>query len=120
MHTQDSFDLGLPAVTKPKRKADPVFDALALGTGVNLAELTRSARGALNAALKDIRSARPHVNEKDIQRAIDLYKIKFPTWPLTYTSLAKRWPELWSSSTAVKLPPNVREMIERQRKENAQ
>lgn len=116
MPDQPCLDLGIPdEPAKPKRKTDPVFDAIASECGLDLTQLTRSARGALNRALADIRSARPHVNATDIKRAVAMYRAKYPTWPLTYTSLAKHWPSLWSSSAAEKLPPNVREMLQRQR-----
>lgn len=85
-----------PAVPEPKppRPSDPRFEALAEACGIDWHELTRTSRGQLNAALKDIRTACPDVTPDEIRARARVWPRKFPDATLTPTALAKHWPSL--------------------------
>ncbi len=108
--TQPEFGFDLPAPIKRQRPKDPVFDALVTGCSIDPHQITRTARGALNAALRDIREVRPGVTPAEIKSAIDSYQKLHPTWILTPAALAKHWPSLVFVDVT-KFPPNVRDQL---------
>ena len=77
---------------KPKkpRERDECFEALAEIEGGHQA-LTITARGAVNKALKDIRSAEPNVVPDEIRRRGRMYRQHFPDAILSACALAKHW-----------------------------
>lgn len=83
-----------PCARDPARAPDLQFEALAIATGNDVAQLTPAARGALNAALKQIRTATPAVTPEEIRARAERYRAQHPTWALTAPSLAKHWPTL--------------------------
>lgn len=95
-----------PRVVK-KRPRDELFDALAVATGQNLEELSRSMARVVAVALADIRAVTPDLTVNEIKRRAEAYKNKHRDWPLTATSLAKYWGEFGGARTrtANKLDP---------------
>jgi hypothetical protein len=81
-----------PAVADAsERPKDHIFDALCAATGIDAKSLTKSGRGALNAALRDIRAASPDVTPDEINRRAGRYTRKFSGAALTAPALAKHW-----------------------------
>jgi hypothetical protein len=74
-----------------ERQKDLIFEALCSATGIDAHSLTKSGRGALNAALRDIRAASPGVTPAEIERRAHRYGRKFPSAALTAPALAKHW-----------------------------
>lgn len=70
---------------------DLIFEALCSATGTDARSLTKPGRGALNAALRDIRAASPEVTPDEIKRRAGRYSRKFPSAALTAPALAKHW-----------------------------
>jgi hypothetical protein len=77
---------------QPKRKHDPIFDVLCDETNTNPSELTRSSRGALNKATKELRNL--GADAGNITRRADQYRRRYPTATLTPSALVKHWPTL--------------------------
>jgi hypothetical protein len=71
---------------------DALFDALAVSCGIEPAELTRSARGAINKALKDLREV--GATPEEISLRAERYRRRWPKMTLSATALAKHWAEL--------------------------
>lgn len=76
---------------KTPRKPDPLFDALVDACRIDPAELTRPARGALNAALRDLRAV--DATPDEIHQRAEAYRRMWPTVTLTPTALARHWAE---------------------------
>lgn len=76
---------------KTPRKRDPLFDAAVDACQIDPAELTRPARGALNAALKDLRAV--DATPDEIHQRAEAYRRMWPTVTLTPTALARHWAE---------------------------
>ena len=72
---------------------DHIFDTLCDVCGIDSAELNKSARGSLNAALRSIRESTPDVTTDEIEDRASEYRKRF-TAPLTAPALAKHWPAL--------------------------
>jgi hypothetical protein len=73
------------------RQRDPIFEALAEIEGSDLNHLTKTGRGAINAARRDILAASPDVTAEEIRARARVYRRLMPTAPLTATALAKNW-----------------------------
>lgn len=92
---------------------DELFDTLAEVCGVVVADLTKSARGALNRALADLRGVNATADE--IRARAIRHRRKWPGIGVTPSSLAKHWPELGSpiraepARTNRPVPPKVDE-----------
>jgi hypothetical protein len=71
-----------------------LFDALAECTGKVTAQMTGPERRECGVMLQEIRLVSPDVTPFEIKRRARLYRTKWPTWPLTISSLCKRWSEL--------------------------
>lgn len=90
--TSDEVVTRQPAKTGNRaRKVDPLFDALADVCEIDPAELTRTARGALNAALRDLRAV--DATPEQIHDRAGQYRRAWPTVSLTPTALARHWAE---------------------------
>jgi hypothetical protein len=87
---------GILRKKKPKgaaRARNPLFDALALGTGTrDLSQLTRAAAKAIAVALADIQAVTPDLTVDEINRRAAAYKRRW-TDPrnLSAPALAKHW-----------------------------
>jgi hypothetical protein len=77
---------------KPKRKQDPIFEALCDETNTNPGELTRSSRGSLNRAAKELRNLGADAGA--IASRADQYRRRYPAAALTASALVKHWPTL--------------------------
>jgi hypothetical protein len=75
-----------------RRPPDPLFDAVTLELGIDPTALTRSARGALNRALAELRAVAADPAEVPARAAV--YRARFDGAALTATALAKHWPAL--------------------------
>jgi hypothetical protein len=80
------------ATDKPSRPRDELFEALAEVEGADLSALTRSARGKLNAAAKQLREV--NATADDVRARAAIYRRVHPSWDLTAPSLVKFWPSL--------------------------
>ena len=71
------------------KKKDQTFETLAEVCGITLTGLTRSARGQLNKAAKELRevNATPDL----IRAKAKAYKAQYPNATLTPTALVKHW-----------------------------
>jgi hypothetical protein len=87
-----SIDQSTGEQEKPRRKQDPIFDVLCDETNTNPSELTRSSRGSLNKATKELRNL--GADARDIGRRADQYRRRYPTATLTASALVKHWPTL--------------------------
>ena len=74
------------------RDRDELFDALVNELGINPAELTRSARGRINCALKELREV--HATPVQIRDRSREYRKRFDGAAFTATALAAHWPGL--------------------------
>jgi hypothetical protein len=90
-----------PAAAKvSQRPRDALFEAIGAAWGIDLTQLTPSARGSMNAALKQIKAAMPAVTEADIRSRAAAYVRKYPTsGSCTPSALAKHWGTLGSRAT---------------------
>ena len=77
-----------------ERPRDLIFEALCEATGVDAKSLTKPGRGALNAALRDIRAASPDVTPDEVKKRAGRYSRKFSGAALTAPALAKHWASL--------------------------
>jgi hypothetical protein len=78
------------------RPRDDLFDTVADVCGITVAELTPSARGALNKALKDLRSVDAQPGEVADRAAA--FRRRYKLASLTPMALAKHWPQLGPES----------------------
>ena len=93
-----------PASAKRTRPRDELFEALADVEGADLSALTRSARGKLNAATKQLREV--DATADDVRARAAIYRRKHPTWELTAPSLVKFWPSLNGSVADTRPTPD--------------
>lgn len=78
--------------SKPKREPDLIWDALCEVCDIGVGDLTKSARGELNAAVKQLREV--DASESEILLRAKAYRKRYPGAALTPTALAKHWPSL--------------------------
>lgn len=93
--------------TTTTRAPDLLFEALATACGIQIAELTDSARGGLNKALQQIKQAGAD-NPGEIHARARTYRRRMPGATLTPSALAKHWPTLGSKPAAVQTPRAAR------------
>jgi hypothetical protein len=74
------------------RPRDELFEELIAACGLSLEELTRSARGATNAALKQLREV--NATPGEIGTRAGRFRSMYPGLTLTPNALAKHWPAL--------------------------
>ena len=75
--------------TARPRKTDPVFDALVEAFGIDLGQITKPARGELNAAAKAIRDVGG--TPEQIHRAVRRYRAEWPDIACTPSAIVKHW-----------------------------
>jgi len=71
------------------RPKDRLFEAIAKACNINLTNLTRSSRGQLNRAAKELREV--GATEQDVQAKAKAYRTQYPNATLTPTALTKHW-----------------------------
>lgn len=90
------------------RERDLSFEKLAEVCGVDITALTPTARGALNSALKEIRTAAPDLSDDELALVIEAkaatYRKVMEGALLTPTALAKHWPNLEGLLAAQQAP----------------
>lgn len=74
------------------RQPDLLFEALVQHTGLNLANLTKTERGRVNAAAKQLREV--GATPEQVRMAASRYATTFPGAALTATALAAHWSRL--------------------------
>jgi biotin operon repressor len=82
----------LLAATPPesvRRPTDNLFESVAKACGISLTNLTRSSRGQLNKAVKELREV--GATEQDVQAKAKAYRTQYPNATLTPTALVKHW-----------------------------
>ena len=80
------------AATPPKverRTKDNLFETVAQACGINLTGMTRSARGQLNKACKELREI--DATEEQVRAKAKAYRTQYPNATLTPTALVKHW-----------------------------
>ncbi len=75
-----------------KSIAQQLWDALILGCKMDPTQVTDSARGSLNKAVKQLKAV--EATPRDVLRRSVLYRSRFPNAALTPSALVKHWPEL--------------------------
>lgn len=98
------------ASAKPKRKADPIFDALVDVCDINPAELTDMARGPINKAVKELKSI--GASPEGIRARAANYRVVMPHATLTPLALTKHYPMLGSVKAAKGITPTVSEFAD--------
>jgi DNA-binding transcriptional ArsR family regulator len=99
----------LPTATQPKQK-DTIFEAVAEACGWELGSLTRSARGQLNRATKELRDI--GATPEQIAGRAKGYRKQYPSMSLTPSALVKHWAAL--DDLSVRSRKSVWETYERQ------
>ena len=84
-------EVSLTATPKEEspRPKDHLFEAIANACGINLTNLTRSSRGQLNKAVKELREV--GATPDDITTKAKAYRTQYPNATLTPTALIKHW-----------------------------
>jgi hypothetical protein len=84
-------EVSLAATPKEEspRPKDHLFEAIAKACNINLTNLTRSSRGQLNRAAKELREV--GATEQDVQAKAKAYRTQYPNATLTPTALTKHW-----------------------------
>jgi DNA-binding transcriptional regulator YhcF (GntR family) len=86
-----------PLAVAPQRRRDYAFEALCAVTGTAPTQLTETARGLLNKALREIKGAwegDPEELPAEIRIRADRYVRQMPKARITATALSKHWPTL--------------------------
>ena len=82
-----------PLADKPPesvtRKKDNLFETVAEVCGIGLTTLTRTARGQLNKAAKELREI--NATDEQVRHKAKAYKAQYPNATLTPTALIKHW-----------------------------
>ena len=82
-----------PLADKPPesvtKKKDSLFETVAEVCGIGLTTLTRTARGQLNKAAKELREI--DATEEQVRHKAKAYKAQYPNATLTPTALIKHW-----------------------------
>lgn len=71
------------------KKKDNLFETVAEVCGINLTGMTRSSRGQLNKALKELREV--NATEAEVRHKAKAYKTQYPNATLTPLALVKHW-----------------------------
>jgi hypothetical protein len=77
------------APQKEPAKRDELFEAVAKACGIPIGNLTRSSRGQLNRAVKELREV--GATEPDVQAKAKAYRTQYPNATLTPMALVKHW-----------------------------
>jgi biotin operon repressor len=82
-----------PLADKPPesvtRKKDNLFEVIAEVCGISLTGMTRSSRGQLNKAVKELREI--GTTEEQVRHKAKAYRAQYPNATLTPTALIKHW-----------------------------
>jgi DNA-binding Lrp family transcriptional regulator len=70
-------------------KKDDLFETVAKACGINLTGMTRSARGQLNKACKELREV--GATSEQVKHKAKAYRAQYPNATLTPTALIKHW-----------------------------
>ena len=89
---------------RKKRKPDPIFDALIDACGLDPSELTKSARGAVNNAGKQLREI--GATPEGIHARARVHRQRWPDAECTPTSLAKNYAQLGARKRSEPRPPD--------------
>jgi len=82
---------------KRSRRRDEVFETLAEVCGMRIDQLTKTSRGQLNKAVKELREV--GADPMQIRQRAAVYRRTFQRAKLTPSALAKHWPQLAGSDT---------------------
>lgn len=74
------------------KKRDELFEHVAEVCGIDIHDLTKSARGALNKAVSELREINPTLAE--LRERVEVYYERHPDCALTPLALVKHWPQL--------------------------
>jgi len=91
-HKNESHREHLAATPKKQespRPKDELFETVAEVCGINLTNMTRSARGQLNRATKELRDIQ--ATTEQIHAKAKAYRTQYPNATLTPTALTKHW-----------------------------
>ena len=91
------------APAKPTRERDLIFEAITEACGLDLDELTSSARGAANKAAKELREI--GASPEGIHARARLYVQKWPDAALTPSALAKNYAQLGARKNGARASP---------------
>lgn len=91
------------APAKPTRKPDLIFEAVTDACGLDLDELTKSARGAANKAAQELRDI--GASAEGIHARAKLYRQKWPDASLTPSALAKNYAQLGARKNGSRASP---------------
>lgn len=80
------------------RKRDPLFDAMAVACGHDLANLTKSEGTAIGSAVAEVRH-QPDITPELIHAKAEAYRSMHPDWELTPRALVKHWSALGQATT---------------------
>ena len=82
-----------PLADKPQesstKKRDTLFETIAEVCGISLTGMTRSSRGQLNKAVKELREI--GTTDEQVRHKAKAYKAQYPNATLTPTALIKHW-----------------------------
>ena len=93
------------APAKPTRERDLIFEAITEACGLDIDELTSSARGAANKAAKELREI--GASPEGIHARARLYVQKWPDAALTPSALAKNYAQLNAKAAVTSAPSGV-------------
>jgi hypothetical protein len=79
------------------RERDTLFDAVATACGIDVPSITRSSRGALNRAVKELREV--NATPDQIANVAKAYKATYPNASLTPMALVKHWASFGAPKT---------------------
>ena len=77
---------------QPEKKRDILFETIADVCDIDITQLTKSARGALNKACSELREIDPP--QEEIRRRAEIYRERYQGIHLTPNALVKHWPSL--------------------------
>jgi hypothetical protein len=92
------------------RKKDELFEAVASECGISLTGMTRSARGQLNKAVKELREV--GATEAQVKAKAKAYRQQYPNATLTPTALVKHWSS-FAEAEKKQARPSIWETYER-------
>jgi hypothetical protein len=92
----------LQAPKRRERAADPIWDTLMEVCDIDTTNgIPKSARGAYNRAVSELRGMRPPVTPDEIRARANRYRAQWDGATLTPTALARRWLECSPSTQLV-------------------
>lgn len=89
--TREEILLAATPKEKPERR-DELFEAVATACGIDWTNVTKTGRGQLNAATKELRDI--NATPQQVEGRATAYRKQYPTMPLTPSALVKHWASL--------------------------